>query len=60
MERWQFQIDGRPAGPIRNCWMDAAQDAVNDGYAEWTSRSKSTIRKDRQCEIAHLSNEKRK
>ena len=32
---WQFQIDGRRAGPVRDSWQRAAQDAVNDGYAKW-------------------------
>ena len=36
MPRYQFQLDNRPAGPIRPTWKDAARDAVNDGYAVWT------------------------
>ena len=35
MERYQFQVDNRPAGPVRTTWRDAVQDAVNDGYAVW-------------------------
>lgn len=33
--KYQFQIDNRPAGPIRDEWVDAARDAVQAGYAEW-------------------------
>jgi len=30
---YQFQIDGRPAGSIRDHWKEAASDAINAGYA---------------------------
>lgn len=33
--RYQFQIDNRPAAPIRKTWEQAAQDAVSAGYAVW-------------------------
>lgn len=33
--KYQFQVDNRRAGPIRSTWRDAAQDAVNNGYATW-------------------------
>ena len=34
--KYQFQIDGRGFGaPLREKWTDAAQDAVNAGYAYW-------------------------
>jgi hypothetical protein len=32
-DRFQFQIDGRPAGPVRQSWEDAARDAVSAGFA---------------------------
>lgn len=33
--KYQFRVDGRPAAPIRKTWQEAAQDAVNAGYAIW-------------------------
>jgi hypothetical protein len=33
--KFQFQIDGRRAGPLRDAWVDAAHDAVSNGYASW-------------------------
>jgi hypothetical protein len=34
--KYQFQIDGRAFGsPLRETWQEAAQDAVNKGYASW-------------------------
>jgi hypothetical protein len=30
---FQFQIDGRPAGPVRRSWEGAAQDAIFAGFA---------------------------
>lgn len=47
---FQFQVDGRAAGPIRARWEDAAQDAVNDGYAVWVGDEQ--IRMNDQCSIA--------
>lgn len=35
MRKYQLSIDGRPAGPVRDRWADAAQDAVDAGYASW-------------------------
>lgn len=32
---YQFTLDDRPAGPIREWWIDAANDAVDAGYATW-------------------------
>lgn len=49
---WQFQIDGRPAGPIRGSWEQAAQDAVNDGYAIWY---KGGIAHDDQAAIVRVN-----
>lgn len=37
--KYQFQVDGRGFGsPIRDKWTDAAQDAVNAGYAQWADK----------------------
>ena len=33
--KYQFQVDFRPASPVRKSWTDAAWDAVNAGYATW-------------------------
>lgn len=34
--KFQFQLDGRGFGsPLRDTWKEAAQDAVNAGYAVW-------------------------
>ena len=35
MRQYQFQVDGRPAGPLRKDWGDAAQDAVDADLATW-------------------------
>lgn len=32
---YQFRVDGRRSGPVRQWWEDAAQDAVNAGYGTW-------------------------
>jgi hypothetical protein len=32
-DRFQFQIDDRPAGPVRQSWEEAAQDAIFAGFA---------------------------
>ena len=37
MTRYQFQVDGRPAAPVRNNWKDAAHDAINSGMAVWVT-----------------------
>lgn len=31
--RYQFQVDGRAAAPVRDEWEDAVSDAVQSGYA---------------------------
>ena len=36
MTSYQFRIDGRPAGPWRRTWREAAQDDVSQGYAVWS------------------------
>ncbi len=46
MTRYQFQIDGRPAGAVRTTWGAAAHDAVTDGYAVWKDASKREIKLD--------------
>jgi hypothetical protein len=33
--KYQFQVDGRPVGPLRKKWEDAARDAVATEYACW-------------------------
>lgn len=33
--KYQFQLDGQPAGPIRDTWEEAAADAVVNGRARW-------------------------
>lgn len=39
---FQFRVDGRAFGsPLRDRWEDAAQDAVNAGYAQWKERGYS-------------------
>lgn len=35
MNGYQFHLDNRPAGPIRQSWNEAANDAVRDGFAVW-------------------------
>ena len=34
-DRYQFCVDGRPAKPVRESWLHAADDAVRDGYGIW-------------------------
>lgn len=33
--KFQFQLDYRPAAPLRDTWLQAAYDAHEAGYAEW-------------------------
>ncbi|MDF2621803.1 MAG: hypothetical protein K0S00_4462 [Xanthobacteraceae bacterium] len=41
---YQFRVDGRAAGsPARTTWAEAAQDAVNAGYAIWQGRNSIKI-----------------
>lgn len=35
--RYQFFINGEPAGVARRDYIEALQDAVNAGYATWIS-----------------------
>ena len=55
LKLWQFQIDGRPAGPKRESKLSAFADAVNDGYAVWTGSD--AIKLDPQAAIARVSHE---
>lgn len=50
---YQFQIDNRAAGPIRDTWEDAARDAVNGGYAIWVPEG-IKIDSSQGAEIARL------
>lgn len=44
---FQFQVDGRGFGsPLRTLWQDAAQDAVNAGYARWRDNTHMEVRLD--------------
>ena len=57
--RYQFQVDGRGFGaPIRDKWEDAAQDAVNAGYASW-SRDRRAIRVGDQAAVARIFPDRR-
>lgn len=49
---FQFQVDGRRAGPVRDKWHDAAQDAVNAGMAQWTAPDRISL--DDQAAIARF------
>ncbi len=52
MTRYQFQVDRRPGpSPVRNRWEVAAQDAVDAGYAHWSTNWRG------QQLILHLSSE---
>lgn len=55
--KFQFQIDGRRIGPIRDRWVDAAQDAVNAGYASWGKRHKTVYLDDSQGATIEKVNE---
>jgi hypothetical protein len=35
-ERYQFCVDGRPIGPVRDSWLAAARDAVTSGMGVWS------------------------
>lgn len=50
--RYQFQVDHRPAGPVRDRWEDAAGDAIIDGYARWLTPVSIAI--DPQASIARI------
>lgn len=54
---YQFQVDGRPSGPRRNRWIDAAQDAVNDGYATWASEDEIRLEATQGAAIARIGEE---
>lgn len=50
---WQFQVDGRPAAPVRVHWVTAAQDAVSAGYAVWSGHNQ--IKTDEQAAVVHIA-----
>ena len=49
---FQFQIDGRAAGRVRDTWEEAAQDAVNAGYAIWVSSNEIKLQSTQGAAIA--------
>lgn len=53
--RYQFQIDGRAAGPIRNTWVVAAHDAVMAGYASWHGRNQLMMEATQGGSIARIA-----
>ena len=57
--RYQFLIDGRAFGSkIRRTWQEAAQDAVNAGYASWKDRGASVrLNADQGAEIARYDDD---
>lgn len=50
--KYQFQIDNRPAGPIRSKAQDAIRDAVQEGYATWIAGEGAVM--DQQASIARI------
>lgn len=50
--RYQFQIDGRAAGPVREDWEQAANDAIQEGYAVW--RDHFSIKLSDEANIARI------
>lgn len=55
MTCYQFQVDGRPAGPLRLKWAHAAEDAVKAGYGTWKRRWQSVALSDNAgAEIARV------
>lgn len=54
MMRYQFQVDGREAGPVREQWHEAAQDAVAAGYGVWTGFGEVKLDDSQGAEIARV------
>lgn len=53
--RYQFQIDGRPAAPVRDDWHSAARDAVAAGCAVWRYHKQAISLADAQgADIARI------
>ncbi len=52
--KYQFQIDNRSAGRIRDEWVDAAQDAVGAGYATWKGRESVYLDDSQGASIARI------
>jgi len=57
--RYQFLIDGRAFGSkVRGTWAEAAQDAVNAGYASWKDHGASIrLNTDQGAEIARYDDD---
>lgn len=49
---YQFQVDRRPAGPLRFHWKQAANDAVSSGHAVWVKNDQ--IKHGDMCEVAEV------
>lgn len=57
--RYQFTIDGRAFNsPLRATWREAAQDAVNDGYAQWVSPDEIRLDSEQGAAIARRVTER--
>lgn len=54
--KYQFYIDLRPAGPLRDDWIAAAQDAVNAGYAVWISEDQIKLDRTQGASIERIDN----
>lgn len=52
---YQFHIDNRPAGPIREEWNDAASDAVESGYGIWDEKSSVILDTNQGASIERFS-----
>lgn len=52
--KYQFQVDNRPAAPVRSNWDDAAYDAIRAGYA---SMIRSGVRLQEQASIERIKDE---
>lgn len=52
--KYQFQIDSRPAGPVRKLWADAAEDAIGAGYGVWAGTTRTACKLDDQASIARV------
>jgi len=50
--KYQFSVDNRPAGPVRDLWELAAGDAVAMGYAAWTGNGGVSL--DEQAAIRRI------
>lgn len=55
--KYQFQVDFRPAAPVRKTWEQAAQDAVNAGYATWQSSDSVRLASNEGASIERLEDD---